>query len=134
MAFRLSALAAAAALVLAGCGSDTTVDTDQVKSVVERFALAHDASACDLLSPNALTDLYGNFDKKNVARAHANCVEKSKDFKGQPITIDNVNVIDNDRVRVSAIGPNGAISYGVSLRRYGSKWLIESISQAKNDG
>jgi hypothetical protein len=127
------ALALAAALVLAGCGAETNVDVDQVKSVVERFSLSHDASACDLLSANALTDLYGKFDKKNVARAHANCVEKAQHFKGEPVTIDNVNVIDNDRVRVSALDQDGVISYGVSLRRYGSKWLIESISQAKND-
>jgi hypothetical protein len=133
MAFRLPALAVAAALLLAGCGSETKVDVDQVKSVVEQFALARDASACDLLSPKALTDLYGKFDKKNVAKAHANCVEKAKHFKGESVTIDNVNVIDNDRVRVSALDADGVVSYGVSLRRYGSKWLIESISQAKND-
>jgi hypothetical protein len=131
MGFRLPALAVA--LVLAGCGSETNVDVDQVKGVVEQFARSSDASACDLLSPKALTDLYGKFDKKNVAKAHANCARRSKHFKGEPITIDNVNVIDNDRVRISAEGPNGVISYGVSLRRYGSKWLIESISQAKND-
>ena len=133
MGKRLSALVALAALLVAGCGEQTDVDTDQVKSVVEQFAAADDASACDLLSPDALTGLYGKFKKKAIDAAHARCVEKSKDFKGEPITIDNVNVIDNDRVRVSAVGPGGKIAYGVSLRRYGDKWLIESISQAKND-
>jgi hypothetical protein len=136
MALRLPAVLAAAAvlaLAAAGCGEKPKVDTDQIRGVVEQFALASDASACDLLSPKALTNLYGEFKKKNVDKARAECVRKSKHFKGEKISIDNVNVIDDERVRVSAIGADGEIAYGVSLRRYGSKWLIESISQAKND-
>ena len=68
-----------------------------------------------------------------MPRAHRICVEKARKFKGESVTIENVNVIDDERVRVSAIDQDGQISYGVSLRRYGSKWLIESISQAKLD-
>lgn len=133
MALRLSALAAAAAIVLAGCGSDPKVDTGQIRNVVDRFARAHDARACDLLSKHALINLYGGF-KKNAGRARANCVRQSKHFRGEQITIQSVNVIDGDRVRVSAEGPGGAISYGISMRRYGAKWRIESISQAKLAG
>jgi len=129
---RLLAPLIAAALVVAGCGEGPQVDTEQIRSVVEQFALADDAHACKLLSPNAVVDLYGKFEQPE-ATARANCVRRSKDFEGEPVTIENLNVIDEDRARVSAIDQDGEVSYGVSLRRYGPSWRIESISQAKND-
>jgi hypothetical protein len=135
MALRLPAVLAATAVaaVLAGCGQDLSgVDTAQIRSVVEQFAEADDAHACELLSPHALQNLYGEFEKP-VSVARANCVRQSKKFEAEPVVIENLNVIDTERARVSAVDPSGEVAYGVSLRRYGPSWRIESISQAKND-
>jgi hypothetical protein len=130
MAFRLSAFLAATAIVLAGCGN-AKVDTAQIRSVVEQFAESHDAKACDLLSQHALINLYGGFKKKNAARAKAICVERSKDFEGEQVGIDKLEVIDENRARIEAHSIGRDITYGVSLHRYGTTWRIEAISQAK---
>ena len=133
MALRLSALLAALAAAVAGCGSSTEgVDTEQIKSVVLQFAAADDAHACELLSPREVVNLYGNF-TKSVPEAKAACRRRSKDFEGEQVTIKNLNVIDQNRARVSAENPAKTVTYGVSLRRYGPSWRIESISQAKLD-
>jgi hypothetical protein len=132
MAFRLPALAVAAALVLAGCGSGAKVDTEQIRNVVEQFALADDARACDLLSNHALIGLSGDY-KRPAPEARRICVERSKDFEGERVRVGEVNVIDDGRVRVTAESLDGKITFGVSLRRYGSDWRIESISQARED-
>ena len=133
MALRLPAACAALAVLVAGCGQDLSgVDTEQIESVVVQFAEADDEHACALLSPHALQNLYGDFEKP-VAVARKNCIKASKNFEGEPIEIENLNVIDTDRARVSAVDPTGEVAYGVSLRRYGPSWRIESISQAKND-
>jgi hypothetical protein len=133
MALRLSAVLAALALGTAGCGQDLSgVDTEQIESVVLQFAEADDEHACALLSPHALQNLYGDFEKP-VSVARKNCLKASKNFEGAPIEIENLNVIDENRARVSATDPSGDVAYGVNLRRYGPSWRIESISQAKND-
>jgi hypothetical protein len=133
MALRLPAALAVLALGAAGCGQDLSgVDTEQIESVVVQFAEADDEHACSLLSPHALQNLYGDFEKP-VAVARRNCIKASKKFEGESIVIENLNVIDTERARVSAVDPAGEVAYGVSLRRYGPSWRIESISQAKND-
>ena len=132
MALRLSAFLAVTAILLAGCGK-AKVDTAQIRSVVHQFAESHDASACDLLSQHALVNLYGGYKKKNAAKAKSLCVARAKNFKSEDVGIDSLEVIDENRARVEAHSIGRDITYGVSLRRYGSKWLIESISQAKND-
>ncbi len=133
MTLRLPAACAALAILVAGCGQDLSgVDTEQIRSVVVQFAEADDAHACKLLSPRALQNLYGEFEKP-VAVARRNCIKASKGLEGEPIEIENLNVIDENRARVSATDPTGDVAYGVNLRRYGPSWRIESISQAKND-
>jgi hypothetical protein len=134
MAKRLLPLAACLALLLPGCGSDekTGVDLAQVRSVVTQFAESSDAHACDLLSPNALVNVYGGFSKP-PDQAKAACVAKSKDFKGQKVRITNLNVIDPNTVRVSALSPKGDVVYNVAVRRFGPAWRIDEINQGKPD-
>jgi hypothetical protein len=118
---------------LAGCGDETKgIDLAQVRSVVTQFAEADDAHACELLSPNALVNVYGGF-KKPVEEAHAICVRRSSKFKGEPVTITNVNPIDPDTVRVTALNPKGDVTYNVAVRRFGPAWRIDEISQSKTE-
>jgi hypothetical protein len=77
-------------------------------------------------------NLYGKFTKSET-KARAICRRRSKEFEGEQVTIKNLNVIDQNRARVSAVNPAGTVTYGVSLRRYGPSWRIESISQTKLD-
>lgn len=126
----LSGLCAAAAFV-AGCGQDAgAVDLNQVKSVVRQFAVAHDASACQLLSPTALQDVYGGF-SKSVPASRAECVKRSAHFKGEPVKITTWKIVDQDTVRVGALNPKGTVLYTISLGKYGPSWRIDSITQQK---
>src|SRR3954451_18108515 len=88
---------------VAGCGQSAKekADLGQARSVVTRFAAATDASACDLLTTNALNAIYGNFKGKR-AKAHANCVKMSAGFKGDQITIIKSSLIDNLTAKVVA--------------------------------
>jgi hypothetical protein len=135
MALRLSpplAAAAAAAILLSGCGK-AKVDTAQIRSVVHQFAESHDAGACNLLSQHALVNLYGGYKKKNASKARSLCVARAKNFKSEQVGIDTLEVIDENRARVEAHSIGRDITYGVSLHRYGTTWRIEAISQAKAD-
>ena len=120
-----------AAVAVAGCGDDKSgVDVAQIRSVVNQFATASNAHACDLLSPNALQDVYGGF-KKPVPVAKATCVRRSSQFRGQPITIKELDVIDASTARVVALNPKGDVTYNVAVRRFGPAWRIDDITQAK---
>jgi hypothetical protein len=127
------ALLALLALALAGCGEDakTKADLGQARSVVQRFAAAEDASACDLLDDDALVNVYGNF--KSPAVGKANCVKKSAKFKGDQVKIIRSELLDDLTAKVVAHSSDGKFSYSVNLRRLsGSKpWRISSIAQAK---
>ena len=54
---------AAVALAVGGCGDsgETGKDTAAIRNVVNQFALANDARACDLLTDDALRNVYGGF-------------------------------------------------------------------------
>ena len=122
-----------AAIAIAGCGDDTgDVDVAQIRSVVHQFANASDAHACDLLSPDQLRDVYGGF-KKSVEQSKAICVRRSKDFKGQPVKIDQLDIIDANTARVVALNPKGDITYNVAVRRFGPAWRIDEITQSKTE-
>jgi hypothetical protein len=129
LAFALLALAFSAA----GCGQDakTKADLGQARSVVERFAAAQDASACDLLTDNALVNVYGNF--QSPAAGKASCVKKSAKFKGDQIKIIRSQLLDSLTAKVVAHSSDEKFSYSVNLRRLsgGKPWRIDSIAQAK---
>jgi hypothetical protein len=121
------------ALFIAGCGTSAKekADLGQARAVVEQFAAAHDASACDLLTDTALVNVYGNF--TNPVTGKANCVKKSTKFKGEPVKIIRSELLDPLTAKVIAHGANNKFSYSVNLRRVagGKPWRIDSISQAK---
>ena len=122
------------ALCVAGCGQSAKekADLGQARSVVERFAAAHDASACNLLTADALRSVYGNFKGKR-AKAHANCVRLAAGFKGDRVTIIKSELLDDETAKVVAHNSAETFSYSVNLRRKGGgkPWRIDSISQAK---
>ena len=118
--------------VVAGCGSDPVdkANAGAVRAVVERFASSSDASACDLLTADALSNVYGGF-SNNVGRAKANCRKRSAKFRGAPIKITKVIVINNMTARVAALSPDGKFTYGVTVRRPAKRWLIDQITVHK---
>lgn len=122
-------------LAVAGCGESDPkekADLGQARSVVERFAGASDASACDLLTDDALQNLYGNF-KASRAKSRANCAKTASGFKGGQIKIIKSELLDDLLAKVVAHSADEKFSYSVNLRRLsGDKpWRIDSISQAK---
>ena len=133
---RLPALLACAAVTVAigGCGDDTRgVDLGQVRSVVHQFATADDAKACELLSPNALVNVYGGF-RKPVDESRAICERRSARFTGEDVKITDLNVIDPDTVRVTALSPKGDVTYYMGVRKFGPSWRIDEITQTKTKG
>jgi hypothetical protein len=136
MAKRLLPIATCVLLAtsLAACGSDASkkVDVQQIRSVVLQFAASDGAKACDLLSPDALVNVYGGFSLP-PDQAKAACVKKSVGFKGQPIRITKLNVVDDATARVTALNPKGDITYNVAVRRFGPAWRIDEITQSKTE-
>jgi hypothetical protein len=127
-------LACALALSVVGCGGGGTrsADVAQVRSVVTQFATADDAHACALLSPDALVHVYGGF-RKSVGAARASCVRRSAGFKGEPVKITQVAVIDATTAHAIALNPAGDVTYTVTLRRFGPAWRIDGITQSKTE-
>ncbi|MEA2427308.1 MAG: hypothetical protein QOF37_936 [Thermoleophilaceae bacterium] len=123
-------LAAAAALALAGCNDTQGVDVKQVRSVVNQFAESGGPNACALLSPSAVVNLYGGFTQP-VTQARKSCVAQSKSFRGQAVTINTVNVVDPNTVKVGATNKKGDITYSVTVRKFGPSWRIDDVRQAK---
>jgi hypothetical protein len=123
-----------AATLLAGCGDDAEkrVDTAQIRSVVSQFAMSSDAHACDLLSPDALVNVYGGF-SKSPEQSHAECVRRSVKFTGQPVRITVLKVLDSETARVSALSPSGRVTYTLTLRKFGPSWRIDEINQSKTE-
>lgn len=119
-------------LTAAGCGDSTPkhVNPAQLRGIVQRFANAHGASACKLLSDQALINVYGGF-KKKPAQARAACVRQSSNFKGQPVKITSMNIIDDSTVRIGATNMKGDVAYVVNVRRFGNTWLIDRINRSK---
>jgi hypothetical protein len=131
---RALTLALFLALCVAGCGQSAKekADLGQARSVVQRFAAAEDASACDLLTTEALRNVYGDF-KGPRKTAHANCVKKAAGFKGDHVTIIKSELLDDGTAKVVAHSSDEKFSFSVNLRRAagGKPWRIDSISQAK---
>jgi hypothetical protein len=132
MTTRVLPLIAAAALAVSGCGDDASkkVDAKQIQSVVRQFAAADGPKACSLMSPDGLVNVYGGFTQP-VAQARANCLSASARFKGRPVKLTVLKVIDADTVRQGALSPNGKITYNVTLRKFGPSWRIDEITQVK---
>src|SRR3954447_5396746 len=93
---RLLLSAACLAIALAGC-TDHSSDEKQVRAVVDQFAAEHGPRACDLLTHNALVQVYGG---KHPERAHEQCVAVAKGFTGTTIDITNVHWTDNNTAKV----------------------------------
>ena len=130
MTTRALPLLVAAALAVSGCGSDPSnkVDTKQIRSVVTQFALANGPKACQLLSPAGVVNVYGSFTQP-VTQARANCVAKSSTFKGKPVKLTVLRVIDQDTVKQGALSKDGKITYSITLRKFGPSWRIDEITQ-----
>jgi hypothetical protein len=130
MTKRALPLLAAAAIAISGCGDDGsgTVDTKQVQSVVKQFAAANGPKACALMSPDGLVNVYGGFTKP-VAAARANCLAKSRSFKGAPVRLTVTKVIDSDTVKQGALSADGKTTYSVTVRKFGPSWRIDAITQ-----
>jgi hypothetical protein len=120
------------ALAIAGCGSDPVekANIGKVRAVVTQFALAHDASACSLLTGDALVNVYGGFTSSPQV-AMAKCRRRASAFRGEPITIQKASVIDNQTAKVVALSKDGKFTYNVTVRRPHGKWLIDEINQHK---
>jgi hypothetical protein len=125
---------ALAVVALAGCGDDASkkVDVDQIRSVVRQFAAADGPEACKLMSPNGLVNVYGGFTKP-VAVARQECIKRSANFKADEVQLQDMEIVDDANVRVSALNSKGTVSYNVKLVRLGPSWRIEKISQSKLD-
>jgi hypothetical protein len=119
-------------LVLGGCGEDPVdkANAGEVRSVVLRFAAASDASACDLLTAEALRNVYGGFGSK-LRKARAACRKRSGQFRGEQVKITKLDVIDNETARVAALSRDEKFTYSVTVRRPAKRWLIDQITLHK---
>jgi hypothetical protein len=134
MAKRVLPLLTVAALLLAGCGdsSSTKVDVKQIQSVVKQFASATGPKACRLLSPDGVVNVYGGFTQP-VEKARANCIAHSSQFRGAPIKLTVLRVIDSDTVKQGAMNEKGDVTYNITLRKFGPSWRIDEITQRKTE-
>lgn len=130
MTKRALPLLAAVVVAVSGCGSDTPakVDTKQIRSVVRQFALGDGPKVCQLLSPAGVVNVYGSFTQP-VTQARANCVAKSSAFKGRPVKLTVLRVIDQDTVKQGALSEDGKVTYSITLRKFGPSWRIDEITQ-----
>jgi hypothetical protein len=132
MAKRVLPLLPIAAVLLAGCGADTSskVDVKQIQSVVKQFAAATGPKACTLLSPDGVVNVYGAFTQP-VAKARANCFARAPRFRGAPIKLTVLRVIDDQTVKQGATNMKGDVTYNITLRKFGPSWRIDEITQRK---
>jgi hypothetical protein len=120
-------------LVLGGCGQNASEKANiaAARSVVERFARASDASACRLLTYNAVQALYGKF-TATPAQSRRNCVRRAVHFRGETVKITRSELLDPMTIKINALDQDGKFSYQVNLRKgRGGRWRIDLISQAK---
>ena len=121
------------ALAAAGCGPSAAEKADLAKAraVVKRFAESNDASACRLLTRNAVQALYGKFTAPGPV-ARANCVRRSVKFRGEPVTITRSELLDPTTIKINALSADGKFSFQVNLRKGRHQlWRIDLVSQAK---
>jgi hypothetical protein len=135
---RGAACVALAALALSGCGGDDGSEEDvrQVRDVVNRFAGAEDREACDLLTDEALVELYGGGSSSAtsgpaVDRAEDACVERSAQFRGARVRIEKVDIVAERAARVKAFNEPHDREYNLLLRKPEGEddWLIDQIIQ-----
>jgi hypothetical protein len=122
---RLLLSAACLAIAVAGC-TDHSADEKQVRAVVNQFAAEHGPRACDLLTHDALTQIYGG---EHPEKAREQCIAASKRFSGAPIKITNVHWTDDTTAKVSATAPSGKPGYTVTVVKFGSRWRIDGIAK-----
>jgi hypothetical protein len=121
---------ACAALVLAACGDDGDQnERADVREVVEKFALADGPDACDYLGGQALEDNYGGND---YASGKDRCERASKDFEGEEIKVNRVQITSDTTARVDAESKDGR-PYVVSLSKPEDDWVIERIVQQRRE-
>jgi hypothetical protein len=134
MTTRVLPLLAAAAIAVSGCGDAASkkVDSKQIRSVVAQFAESNGPKACQLLSPDGVVNVYGSFTQP-VQQARANCLAKSSSFKGRPVKLTVLKVIDADTVKQGAISEDGKTTYNVTLRKFGPSWRIDEITQHRTE-
>jgi hypothetical protein len=119
----------AAALALSGCGDDGDQNERvRVQEVVEKFALADGADACDYLGGQALEDNYGG---RDYATGKDRCEKASKEFEGERIKVNRVQVTSDTTARVDA--EQGGRLYVVSLSKPQDDWVIERIIQQRRE-
>jgi hypothetical protein len=146
-----AAVCAAACVGFAGCAINVAKIGDQsgtpkgkqAVAVVEKFAESSGADACDLLTPNALRDVYGGEQARGTpaapiegpppAYALANCRNAAAHFEGQKVGIDKVTLIGDRAVKVQAKISQGKDLgdrlFTVTLRRKGNQYLIDEITE-----
>lgn len=130
---QLFLLLPALAFTAAGCGSSgkTSGDAAAIRGVVTEFSTAHDARACNLLTDDALQSVYGGYTAP-IPKSRANCVAAAKGFKGAPVHISQVNLVNSTTAKASAQNATNTIGYTITLRKNGGKrWRIDQITQAK---
>jgi hypothetical protein len=116
-------VAAAVLLVAARGGTKETPAAADVRATVNDFATSSDADACDLLTEEALQRVYGG---------KARCVEKSKDFQGGAIRIQDVHVAQR-RGTVKAESLDGKTLFTVKLEKARTRsdaprgWQISNV-------
>jgi hypothetical protein len=126
----LATTLACAALALAACGDDGDQnERADVQDVVENFALADGPKACDYLGGQALEDNYGGND---YASGKVKCQAAAKDFEGEEIKVNRVQVTSDTTARVDAESKDGKV-YVVSLSKPEDDWVIERIVQQRKE-
>jgi hypothetical protein len=110
-------------LALAGC-TDHSADEKTIRSVVNGFANESGPRACDLLTHDALVQIYGG---KHPEKAHEQCVTASKRFAGAQIDITNIHWTDKTTAKVSAAGVPPTHHYTVTVVKFGQRWRIDGI-------
>jgi hypothetical protein len=117
--------------VVRGGGTSPKNEVDQVRAVVNSFANAADARACDLLTNDALDGIYGGKGK---------CVKRSKKFQAGAVRISRA-IISVPDANVKAISLDGRTLFTIHLQRVsrgcrtgipGNPWLISSVKSAPN--
>lgn len=125
---------ACAALALAGCSGDrNTNEGRKIEAVVKRFALSSGPDACSLMTPKALTTVYGH-GSLDPAVGKARCAAASKRFSGQAVVVTFVRISDSTTAHASAKTSDSRRYFSVGLEKHRGRWLINSVATAQRPG
>jgi hypothetical protein len=122
------------ALALGGCSGDRdTTEGRRIQAVVKRFALSSGPDACSLLTPKALTTVYG---RGTLPRAVAKrrCIAASKKFSGESVTITFVKINDSTTAHATAKTLGGRRYFSVGLQKRRGRWFIDAVVPAQRPG